>query len=95
MWRVKTEAYNSRVVRVPWLPVTLWFVPGDVDGEVLVHEGMSRGRIWTARELLDLLTIPGLAPEQVQTVGKAKIELGGEVVEIRPRVEPAREEGRR
>lgn len=77
-------------VKVPWFPLTLWFARGDADVEVLVHEGVSRGRIWTAGELLDVLAIPTMTPTYMQTVAKAKLELGGEIVEIRPRAEPAR-----
>jgi len=29
-------------VRVPWLDVTLWFVPEERDAEVLVRDGVSR-----------------------------------------------------
>ena len=31
-------------VRVPWLPETLWFVPGEKEAETLVGRGISRGR---------------------------------------------------
>ncbi len=72
-------------VRVPWFASTLWFVPTEADAWALIHEGISRGRIWTARELMDLLGIPGLSPKQVQTICTAKLEFGGDVVEVRPR----------
>ena len=72
-------------VRVPWLPVTLWFIPTEADGDALAREGVSRGRIWTARELAALLAISGLTAEQPQTIARAKLEFGGEVVEVRPR----------
>lgn len=72
-------------IRVPWLAVTLWFVPSEADAEALAREGVSRGRIWTAHELIDLLAIPGLTREQVGTVAQAKAQLNGEVVEVRPR----------
>ena len=45
-------------VRVPWLPVSLWFVPDESAAEALVGEGVSRGRVWTAHELVDLLRVP-------------------------------------
>ena len=70
-------------VRVPYLTQTLWFVPGEADADRLTLEGISRGRIWTARELADLLSCAGLTPDQVRAVALAKIELGGDVVEIR------------
>ncbi len=72
-------------IRVPWLAETLWFVPRHGDAEALAKGGISRGRIWTARELKDLLTIIGLTAEELQTIARAKLEFGGEVVEVRPR----------
>ncbi len=76
-------------VLVPWLPVTLWFVPAEADAKTLAREGVSRGRIWTAGELIDFLAIPGLTPDQVKTVALAKAALNGEVAEVRPRMEGA------
>ncbi len=72
-------------VLVGWLGTTLWLVPGEADAEALAREGVNRGRIWTARELADLLAISGLTGEQPQTIAQAKLEFGGEVVEVRPR----------
>jgi hypothetical protein len=72
-------------VRVPYLAPTLWFVPGESDAERLTQEGISRGRIWTARELVDLLSCGGLRPDHVKAVALAKIELGGDVVAVRRR----------
>lgn len=69
---------------MPWLKVMLWFVPTGTDAEALALEGVSRGRVWTARELRDLLTTPGLTTDEVQTIARAKVEFGGEVVEVRP-----------
>jgi hypothetical protein len=75
-------------VRVPYLAQTLWFVPGESDAEGLTQEGISRGRIWTARELADLLSCAGLRPDHAKAVALAKIELGGDVVEVRRRWKP-------
>ncbi len=72
-------------VQVPWLLMTLWFVPTEADAEALAREGVNRGRIWTARELMDLMAIPGMTPEHVKIVAQAKLEFGGEVIEVRPR----------
>ncbi len=74
-------------VRLPWLPVSLWFVPGEADAKALCREGVSRGRVWTARELLDLLSIRQLTTAQVQTVARAKLEFDGEVVSVRRKAE--------
>lgn len=74
-------------VCAPWLEGTLWFVPTPTDAKALIREGVSRGRIWTAGELMDLLTIPGLTTDQAKTIARAKLEFSGEVVEVRPRRE--------
>ena len=72
-------------VRVPWHGETVWFVPDDQQAEVLVREGVSRGRIWTARELSALMALPDPTPEIVQRVAAAKREFGGDIVEVRRR----------
>lgn len=59
-------------IRVPWWLDTIWFAPGEADVETLTKTGVSRSRIWTARELLDLLEIPGITPEQVKKIATAK-----------------------
>lgn len=74
---------RSLEIRVPWHPETFWFVPSEAAAEALVREGVSRGRVWTARELLDLLTVPGLTKEQARTVALVKATFAGEVVEVR------------
>jgi tubulysin polyketide synthase-like protein len=70
-------------VHVPWWPDRLWFVPDAPAAAILTHEGMSRGRIWTAGELADLLSIPGLTKEGVQRVAEARIAFDGDVVAVR------------
>jgi hypothetical protein len=37
-------------VRVPWLDVTLWFVPEERDAAAIARIGGSRGRVWTAND---------------------------------------------
>jgi hypothetical protein len=76
---------QSLELRVLWWPATLWFVPTEADARRLSLEGVSRGRIWTARELMDLLGCAGLRPDQVKGVALAKLELSGDIVEVRPR----------
>lgn len=75
-------------VRVPWLGTTLWWVPTEAETEALMREGISRGRIWTARELMDLASISALTPEQARTVAATKAEFGGEIAEVRKRTTP-------
>jgi hypothetical protein len=69
-------------VRVPWHPDTLWFVPDERHAEMLVCEGVKRGRIWTARELLDVMALSDLTPEVVKMLALAKIEFDGDIVEV-------------
>jgi hypothetical protein len=45
-------------VRVPWHPATLWFVPDELHAEMLICEGVRRGRIWTAKELMHVMALP-------------------------------------
>ena len=72
-------------VRITWLDVTVWFVLEERDAEALGREGVSRGRIWTARELSALMALPDLTPEIVQRLALVKGEVGGDIVEVRPR----------
>ena len=44
-------------IRVAWHAQTLWFVPHERDAAALTREGVSRGRVWTARELAALLSL--------------------------------------
>jgi hypothetical protein len=71
-------------VAVPWWPETLWFVPDGRHAALLEAEGVSRGRLWTAGELMDLLAVRG-APNDVCLVARAKLEFAGDVIEVRPR----------
>ena len=53
---------------MPWHDETLWFVPEGRDTEALGREGMSPGRVWTARELSVLMALPDRTPEIVQSL---------------------------
>ncbi len=70
-------------VRVPWWPEALWFVPAETDAEALAAEGVSRGVIWTAGELADLMAVPGITTAGARTVALAKLAIAGEVAEVR------------
>jgi hypothetical protein len=72
-------------IRVPWYPVTLWFVPRGREVEMLARDGIARGRIWTAQELVDLLNIAGLTGAQLRTVAVTKLEFAGDLIGTRPR----------
>lgn len=71
-------------VRVPWWPSLLYFVPDEADAEALVAAGeATRGAVWTRRELLDLLAVPGITKDLARTVALAKLAVAGEVAEVR------------
>jgi hypothetical protein len=78
-----SRAGHPLEIRVPWWPQTLWFVPDEPHASLLEAEGVSRGRIWTAGELMDLLTIRNQPAARLAAI--AKLEFGGDVVEVRPR----------
>jgi hypothetical protein len=69
-------------VRVPWWPQTLWFVPDETHAHALEFEGVSRGRIWTAAELINVVALDN--DQATQLVAIAKREFAGVVVEVRP-----------
>jgi len=72
-------------VRVPWLDVTVWFVPEERDAAMLGHEGIGRGRVWTARELATLMALPDRTRSVVRALTHAKCAVDGDIVEARPR----------
>lgn len=67
-------------IKTSWLAGPLWFVPSAAEAEGLVKDGVSRGRVWTAQELRDLLAIPGVTREQVTKVATAKAIFQGELL---------------
>jgi hypothetical protein len=69
-------------IRVPWLEPTLWLVPGDHQAAPLIEEGIDRGRIWTAAELMRLLAIPDRTAEAVRAVTFAKLAVAGELAGV-------------
>ena len=58
-------------------------MPDDWQAEALAREGVSRGRIWTARELGALVALPDRTPEIVQRLALAKRAVDGDNVEVR------------
>ena len=69
---------------VPWLEETIWFVPRVEHIEDLVTDGVHRGRIWTARELKDLSSVPCLAEQDLVALSRLKLTFDGEVLSITP-----------
>lgn len=66
-------------IHVPWWPAPLWFVPGEPDVVAVMKVGVSRGSVWTTRELISLLEIPGLTSTHVTTITRAKMIFEGTV----------------
>jgi hypothetical protein len=71
-------------IRVPWWRETLWWVPDARHAETLVGSGVSRGRVWTAAEIADVVGA-GLDPGALRLVQVAKEEFNGKVVAVHPR----------
>ena len=72
-------------IRVAWHTETLWFVPDERDAAALTRGGVSRGRVWTARELAGLLALSDQTLTTVRTVALAKRAFDGDIVEVRGR----------
>jgi hypothetical protein len=75
--------FGPTELKVAWLPYTLWVVPDETAGVTLAAEGISRGRIWTAGELADVLRIPGITRDRARMIAGAKLEFDGEVTNVR------------
>jgi hypothetical protein len=73
-------------VRVPGVDKTQFIVATVADVNRLAGEGITRGRIWTARELADLLRSSATA-QDFAAVALAKLALDGDVVAVRSRAE--------
>lgn len=69
-------------LQVPYMDETLWFVPDVHAAAQLVREGVSRGRIWTAEELLDLASIPSLPREDLRRIVRFKTVFGAVIVDV-------------
>ena len=72
-------------IRVAWHSETLWFVPDERDAAALMRDGVGRGRVWTARELAELLALSDQTLTSVRTVTLAKGAMNGDIVEVRRR----------
>ena len=66
-------------VSVPWLDVTLWFVPGPHSIDPLLQRGVRRGRIWTARELIDF---GNATRDDIRSLVRLKAAFGAEIVSV-------------
>ena len=72
-------------IRVAWHTETLWFVSGERDAAALQRDGVGWGRVWTARELAELLALSDQTLPTVRTVALAKRAIDGDIVEVRGR----------
>jgi hypothetical protein len=73
-------------VLVPWLDVTLWFVPEQRDAAAVERSSASRGRVWTVNELKALMALRERTRAIVETIARAKLAVDGDIVEVRPRL---------
>ena len=69
-------------IRIPGIDGTIWLVPQPTDVSRLVAEGIGRGRILTAYELADLLSIPALTPDEFQKIVRLKLAFGADIVAV-------------
>ena len=76
-------------VKVEWLEDTLWFVPCPEQVQALLNEGVPRGRIWTSRELADLMSVSGMPRRDLVNIAKLKAAFGIEIVSVEGVTEPA------
>jgi hypothetical protein len=72
-------------VRVAWHAETLWFVREERDADTLVRDGVSRGRVWTAGELMDVMALSGRTLETLGTVTFAKLKFDEDITAVIPR----------
>ena len=73
-------------IRVSGIRETLFMVPtAEAAQRLMAWEGVSRGRIWTARELADMATVPARRTETWKAVILAKLLLDADLVETRAR----------
>ena len=77
--------HEALQVRVPWHTESLWFVPSSAVATALSREGISRGRIWTANELRDLMDAGSVTHRELRCLTQIKEVLGTEFVRIRRR----------
>jgi hypothetical protein len=69
-------------IRVPSFPETLWFVPGSKERDALLIQGIRYGRIWTARELMEVWQAPAPKPGHAQSLARIKVEFDAEVLTV-------------
>lgn len=68
--------------RVPWSSDTLWFVPRSEHVTLLVNEGVARTRIWTARVLRIMASLPGDVPGDIERIARFVSGFGMEGLDL-------------
>ncbi|MBZ5639167.1 MAG: hypothetical protein LAO51_10510 [Acidobacteriia bacterium] len=72
-------------VQVPWLDVSLYFVPRAQQVEHLVRIGVHRGRVYTARELTNLTNLPcpdEERPSEIKKIAQMKLAFGAMILDV-------------
>jgi hypothetical protein len=65
------------VMHMDWCPVALHFVADKAAVERLIAQGVPRQAIWTTKELLHLVRIPGMTVTEARRRALARLEGGG------------------
>jgi hypothetical protein len=71
-------------VRVPWLDETIWWVSGMEQLKTLLDRGVSRGRVLTAGELVDLAKVARTHPDDVVRLMRVKLAFGATLESVEP-----------
>lgn len=77
-------------LRVPWLDVTLWWVPRAEHVAELVRAGIARGRVYTAQDLTNLtrLTENAEGRADIERIAKLKLAFDATILSIGDDTQP-------
>ena len=67
---------------VPGIAQTLWWVPTDAHARLLVRRGISRGRIWTAKELTYIDHIDSISRHEIRQLAILKVQFGLQILSV-------------
>jgi hypothetical protein len=74
--------HRALELRLEWWHETVWLVPSALVGNSLLREGVFAGRIWSVRELADLLAVPGRSSRDISSIAKLKLAFDAEIVSV-------------
>ncbi len=77
-----SKQHYSIELRVDWFDETIWIVPTTSAADELIREGICRGRIWTAAELIDLHSIDRLPKTEARGIALLKAEFGLDILSV-------------